>query len=95
MVGIAIGDFPEECAIGLGLDFRHCEVGCFLKACSGGTVAFRAVSLEEFGAACCGVFVFGERILAGCRLIGRAPGGVLFVARVLRASRHAEEHRRR
>ena len=82
-VGIAISDFPEETAVGLGLDFGNCKVGGFFEACAGGAMAFGAMALEEFCAACCGVFVFGERIFAGGGLVWCAPGWILLVAGVL------------
>ena len=92
-VGIAVGDFPEERAVGLGLNFWHSEIGGFLEACAGGAVAFGAVTVEEFGAACCGVFVFGERIFADAGLVWGVPGGVLFVAGILGGGVDAEECR--
>ena len=46
-------------------------------------VAFGAVTLEKFRAACCGVFIFCQRVLASCGLVWGAPGWVLFVVGVL------------
>jgi hypothetical protein len=94
-VGITVGDFPEEGAVGLGLDFSDGEIGGFLEACACGAVAFRAVPLEELGTASGGVLVFGQGILTGGGLARSVPSWVLFIVRVLREGRQAEKYRGR